>query len=72
MLPGRSDTEAAKARLREVKPELDLVSWVTKQPFTALLIAAGAGGLAARLPCRRLLSCLDLLLKLLPDGGQRR
>jgi len=54
-------TEAAKARLKAVGTELEVVSWVQKRPFTTLLVAAAAGGLAARVPRDRLLMFLDVL-----------
>lgn len=66
-MPKDADTEAAKARLRNLGEELGFASWVEQHPLGAALLAMGAGGVAGRLPPNKLLMLLDVLVQLLPS-----
>lgn len=57
-------TEAAKARLKKLAPALEVASWVRNRPFAALLVAAAAGGVAARIPGNLFLTFLDVLMEM--------
>jgi len=67
-LPENLNIETAKARLKALEPDLEIGPWVRQRPFSSLVIAAVAGGVAARVPRGMLLTCLDLLIQVvLPE-----
>jgi len=65
------NTETAKSRLREVGQELEVASWVRERPFTTLLVAAVAGGVAARVPRNPLLTFLDVLMQVVLEDATK-
>jgi len=58
--------------LKEVVTELEVASWVQERPFTTLLVAAAAGGLAARVPRNKLLTFLDVLAEVVLSAHDDR
>ena len=65
------DIENAKARLQEVGQEIEVASWVREWPFTTLVVAAVAGGVAARVPRNMLLTFIDVLMHVvLPEDAK--